>query len=181
MSKKLIGFGSRSVSKHVKEKEKNGAEAFVDLCEEADYMAFDAYSKFGHLNLGRSLHWRQGDFYIALQNLDAVEPDREDGESNPRLCKENKRYIPCFAKAQTLEHDVKFEEGDELKYFKKTKSGHWGFKYSKMKKFMQRYGDQISEIVDAIEEDRAEQAEIQKIKKRWLKVEDAHSQNLRYC
>ena len=171
MSQHLVGVKNKVVVANVgTAKEKNGAEAFVALCEESNYMAFDDYSKFGHLNLGRAIHWRQGDFYVALQKLDASGKDTKLEESDPRLCKENRRYIPCFAKQQTIEHSVKFEEGDELKYFKKTKSGHWGFKYNKMRKFMKIYGDQISTIVDVIEEERAEIAELKKMKRDMAKA-----------
>ncbi len=150
-------------------KEKNGAEAFVALCEASNYIAFEDYSKFGHLNLGRAVHWRQGDFYIALQKIEAEGNDVDDGDRNPTLCKETRRYIPCVVKEQQVLHKAKFETGDQTRYFKKTTGGHWGFRYDRMKKFMKTYGVQISDIVNEIEEKRAVQAEVKRMKSKLAK------------
>ncbi len=169
MSENLVGVKNSYIEVTGKSKEKNGAEAFVFLCENTNYIAFEDYSKFGHLNLGRAVHWRQGDFYIALQKLDAESSDIGDENRNPRLCKESKRYLPCMVKDQQIIHNTKFEVGDQTRYFKKTRSGHWGFRYDKMKKFMKTYGTQIGIIVDAIEADRAEQADMQKKKRELAK------------
>ncbi len=131
-------------------------QTFVDRCEATNYVPLEDYSKFGTLKLGKAIHWKQGDFYKAMQNV-------ADEES--RLCKVGRRRIPCIA----LEQSSDFKEGEQVRFYQKGSKGHWGFRYDTLKELMQKNGDEIATFVDSLEADRAEQAELKAIKKELAK------------
>ena len=126
---------------------KDMGDTFIDRCETTNYVPLEDYSKFGTLKLGRAIHWKQGDFYKALQNITNDEA---------RLCKEQRRYIPCIAQ----KHNSDFKEGDTVEYYIKGKNGHWAFRYDTLSKMMKLCGDEIAVFVDKLEEKRAEEAEL---------------------
>ena len=93
--------------------------------------------------------WGYVDFDRALHNLKAKSKD--SGElDNPSICKHNRRHIPCCVRDNT----PAYNEGDVTKYFKKGKSGHWGFRYDNFNLFMKLYFKQIDKLVQSYEAER---------------------------
>ncbi len=131
-------------------------DTFIERCKKTNYVPLEDYSKFGTLKLGRAVHWKQGDFYKAMQNL-------ADEES--KLCKVGRRRIPCIALAENSD----FKEGETVRFYIKGSKGHWGFKYDSLKELMQKNGDEIALFVDKLEANRAEEAELKAIKKELAK------------
>ena len=131
-------------------------DTFVDRCIETNYVSLEDYSKFGTLKLGKAVHWKQGDFYKAVQSL---------ADEDARLCKVHRRRIPCVA----VEKNSDYKDGEQTKYYIKGASGFWGFRYDMLRDFMQNNGDEIAEFVDKLEAKRADEAEIKAMKKALAK------------